>query len=364
MTDRSETASRRRPQAFRLDAGRAPEAAAAPFDVPPARAPVDIELQPDAYVREAERLSGSALGREEAAIEAAQRQGMRRRTRPGWGSLFWSALGGLVSLGFGLWVSRLVQDLFDRAPALGWVGVGLLGLLGAAVAGLAIREAVGVFRQTKVARLHAALAAARLTDDRAAARRHVGDLAALYTHRPETARGRADVAEAAQQIVDGADLVDVAERALMLPLDRLVRAEIATAAKRVSVVTAISPRAILDLVFVVAQLVRLIRRIAELYSGRPGLLGFLKLARSVGSHLAVTGGMAVGDSLLQQVVGHGIAAKLSARLGEGVLNGLLTTRVGLSAMAVCRPMPFGIGKPPGVKDVAPFLFGEGKSGPS
>ncbi len=116
----------------------------------------------------------------------------------------------------------------------------------------------------------------------------------------------------------------------------------------------------LDLVFVAGQIVWLIRRIAERYSGRPGLLGFLKLARSVGAHLAVTGGMAVGDSLVQQVVGHGIAAKLSARLGEGVLNGMLTTRVGLSAMAVCRPMPFGVGKPPGVGDVAPFLFkGEG-----
>ena len=50
--------------------------------------------------------------------------------------------------------------------------------------------------------------------------------------------------------------------------------------------------------------------------------------------------MAAGDSLLQQVVGHGIAAKVSARLGEGVLNGLLTARIGLSAMAVCRPMPY------------------------
>ena len=47
--------------------------------------------------------------------------------------------------------------------------------------------------------------------------------------------------------------------------------------------------------------------------------------------------MAVGDSLVQQVLGHGIAAKLSARLGEGVLNGLLTARVGISAMAGVAP---------------------------
>ena len=97
-----------------------------------------------------------------------------------------------------------------------------------------------------------------------------------------------------------------------------------------SLVTAISPRAILDVIFVVGRRsCGSMRRIAEIYGGRPGLLGLIKLARSIGAHLAITGGMAVGDSLLQQIVGHGIAARISARMGEGVLNGLLTARVGL-----------------------------------
>ena len=56
------------------------------------------------------------------------------------------------------------------------------------------------------------------------------------------------------------------------------------------------------------------------------------------------------------IVGHGIASRISARMGEGVLNGLLTTRVGLSALAVCRPTPFGVTKAPGVSEVAPFLL--------
>jgi putative membrane protein len=92
-----------------------------------------------------------------------------------------------------------------------------------------------------------------------------------------------------------------------------------------------------------------------------GLLGLVKLARSIGAHIAITGGMAVGDSLLQQLVGHGIASRISARMGEGVLNGLLTARVGLSALAVCRPMPFSVDKAPGVSEVAPFLFSKGET---
>ena len=356
MTEPPSDPLRRRPRAFRLDA---PERD--PGITQLARTgPVSVEPQEDAYIRETAMLAEAGLPDSEVAIEVAQAHGMERRRRGGWGTLFWSTLGGLVSLAFGLWVSRLIEDLFARAAGLGWFGVGLLALLGSAVLALAVREAVGVFRQTRVARLHRALAAARLADDRDAARTYVGEVAALYAARPETARGRAEVSRASREIVDGRDLIDLAEIALLRPIDRAIAADIAAAAKRVSLVTAISPRAVLDLVFVGGQIVWLIRRIAERYSGRPGLLGFLRLARSVGTHLAVTGGMAVGDSLVQQVVGHGIAAKLSARLGEGVLNGMLTTRVGLSAMAVCRPMPFAAEKAPGVRDVAPFLFkGEG-----
>ena len=212
--------------------------------------------------------------------------------------------------------------------------------------------------------MHVAFANARAADDRAAARRLVGQLVALYRNRPETARARAQVEEATRAIIDGRDLIDVTERALLRPLDDKAQGEIAAAAKRVSLVTAISPRAILDVVFVVAQIVRLVRRIAEIYGGRPGLLGLIKLARSIGAHIAITGGMAVGDSLLQQLVGHGIASRISARMGEGVLNGLLTARVGLSALAVCRPMPFSVDKAPGVSDVAPFLFSKGEPSPS
>ncbi|MDX7949686.1 TIGR01620 family protein [Lichenihabitans sp. Uapishka_5] len=342
---------RARPRAFRLDPqGQVAEAAMAqPVSKPPQ---IEIELQPDPY-----ELKPVALPVDEAVVEMAQRRGMLGWFRLGWGGLFWSALGGLVSLGIGLWIDGLIEQLFSRAAGLGWIAVALAALVVLALLALTIREVIGVFRQAHVAKLHAALAAAHLADDTDAARRLVGELAALYAQRSSTAAARAEITRTTGEIVDGRDLLDITERLLLHPIDAAVAREIAEAAKRVSLVTAISPRAILDLVFVVGQIIRLIRRVAELYSGRPGFLGFVKLARSVGAHLAVTGGMAIGDSLLQQVVGHGIAAKLSARLGEGVLNGLLTTRVGLSAMAVCRPMPFAAGPQPGVKDVAPFLFG-------
>ena len=67
-------------------------------------------------------------------------------------------------------------------------------------------------------------------------------------------------------------------------------------------------------------------------------------------------GMAATDSIIQQVIGHGVAAKLSARLGEGVLNGLLTARLGLAAMDVTRPLPFSALPRPSLNDLAGSLF--------
>jgi putative membrane protein len=40
-----------------------------------------------------------------------------RRRGLGLGALFWSGLGGLVSLGVGLAISKLIEDLFARAAA-------------------------------------------------------------------------------------------------------------------------------------------------------------------------------------------------------------------------------------------------------
>ena len=100
----------------------------------------------------------------------------------------------------------------------------------------------------------------------------------------------------------------------------------------------------------------MIRRLAALYGGRPGMLGMVRLVRHIIAHLTITGGMAAGDSLIQQFLGHGIASKLSARLGEGVLNGLMTARLGLAAIEVTRPLPFAALPRPVLSDIAGDLI--------
>lgn len=273
-----------------------------------------------------------------------------------WGTLFWTSLGGLVVLGTGLGIVSLIDDLFARSEGLGFLGLALTVLLVLASIVIAAREIAGLARLASIEDLHRRALGAIAADDRSQADAVVRDLVKLAHDNPHLARACAALRSHGSDIIDGADMVRLAERELMTPLDQEARRLVSAAAQRVSIVTAVSPRAVVDVLFVFAAAVRLVRQLARLYGARPGTLGMIRLMRHIIAHLAITGGMAASDTLIQQVLGHGIAAKLSQRLGEGVLNGLLTARLGLAAIDVTRPLPFTALPRPALGDLAKDLL--------
>ena len=273
-----------------------------------------------------------------------------------WGTLFWSALSGLVFLALGLAVTNLVEDLYARAPWLGAIGLVLAILAGLALLVVMLREIIGLARLATVESLRRRALAVIESDDRDGGRALIDDMLSLTRRIPRLARARARIEGHRADIIDGRDLVRMAERELMSPLDIEARRLVVSASKRVSVVTAISPRAAVDMVFVLINALGLVRKLAVLYGGRPGALGVLRLLRQVVSHLAVTGGVSLTDSVVQQVIGHGVAARLSARLGEGMINGLLTARLGLLTIDLVRPLPFHELPRPALNDLAGTLL--------
>ena len=274
----------------------------------------------------------------------------------GWGAMFWGGIAGLVLLGVGLGVTQLIEDLFARSESLGILGLASAFAATLALVVVASRELLALARLAAIEKLHERAAEVIVSDDHDESRAVVRDLLRIAHQNPQLARARAELTGHINDIIDGADLIRLAERELMTPLDTEARRLVSSAAQRVSLVTAVSPRAAIDIVFVFVAALRLIRQLARLYGGRPGALGMMRLLRHVIAHLAITGGVAASDSLVQQMLGHGLAAKLSQRLGEGVLNGLLTARLGLAAIEVTRPLPFVTLPRPVLTDLAKDLL--------
>jgi putative membrane protein len=281
----------------------------------------------------------------------------------GWlGRLAWGTGALFLSLALGLFAETVIADLFARFAWLGWAGVAVLCAFLVAVIAIVVREIWAVRRLRSLDRLRREAQAVLASDRRAEGRRIEAALQHLYAGRADLARARGELATQAHDIFDGGEIVRYAERTLMAPLDARAQALTAASARRVALVTAVSPRALIDVGFVIYESVRLAGAIAALYGARPGFFGFWRLTGAILSHLAVTGGLVLTDGLVEQLVGQGVAARLSQRLGEGVVNGLMTVRVGIAAMRVVRPLPFETRKPPVVRDFLADLVSTARAG--
>src|SRR5258708_31282348 len=134
---------RRRPAAFRLDdpnvvvkaeAGRTPRGTVKIMVEPEPELPATIEPDP------------------------LPRRGFA------WSTLFWSACGALAALGIAVSVIRLIEDLFSRNEALGWLGAALAAFAGLAFMAIVLREASGLWRLRNIETLRRRRAAAPARD--------------------------------------------------------------------------------------------------------------------------------------------------------------------------------------------------------
>lgn len=342
---------KRKPASFRMDQPEEEKASAKAVEAAPA-----AQRRPTA-IKDIAVVTPAAVDVFDLDSEAANEldaltppPALANRKKFSFATVFTGAIGVLASLALGLWADNLIRTLFERAPWLGWVALGVTILGALALIAIIVRETLALRRLASVQHLRDEAAKAASENDPVQAKAAVAKLVSIAETLPATAKGRALLHDLRDDVIDGRDLIRLTETELLRPLDRQAREMILAASKRVSIVTAVSPRALVDIGYVIFESARLIRRLSELYGGRPGTLGFLKLTRNVIAHLAVTGTVAMGDSIIQQLVGHGLAARLSARLGEGVINGLMTARIGISAMDLVRPFPFNAEKRPGIGD--------------
>lgn len=257
-----------------------------------------------------------------------------------------------LSLLLGMLVSIAAWDfatgLLARMPVLG-IGVALaMGALVLLALLIVLREAAAISRLSRLDRMRRNATQALADDSLPQARAALGQMVALYHGRADMRWHIERLSTRADEQFDAAAVLGLAETQLLAPLDRAAQAQIEAAARQVATVTALVPLALADVIGALVINMSMIRRIAEIYGGRAGLLGSWRLIRAVMAHLVATGAVAVGDDLIGSVAGGTVLSKVSRRFGEGVVNAALTARVGIAAIELCRPLPFAAQKRPGV----------------
>ncbi len=333
------TGKSRKPAAFRLDP--------APQPKKPKAEKTKAKRKPRALPAPEIRIEQDT---EETQLVPARQPaaGVARVVR--WALLLFSSLSLLFTLWAGLAVTGFIEDLFQRSEFLGWIGTGVLAVAVFALLAIILRELAGLLRLRKLDTIQRNAAFAVAGNDKQASASVLSALRRLYSGRPDTAWGLDRLNDSLDDIMDPADRISLAERDLMTGLDEQAGRIIARTARRVALITAITPVVALDILLVAMQNLKMLRAIATTYGGRPGTFGTFKLARMVIGHLAVTGGLALSDSLIQQFVGKGLIGRLSSRFGEGAVNGILTARIGLAALDLCRPLPFVTRPKPALSD--------------
>ncbi len=277
-----------------------------------------------------------------------------------WGNILFSAISTLIGLVVLGWITGYISELYQKNSVLGYISLAVVAVIGLAVLAIIIKEFWSMRRLKNMHKLRIDAELAIEKNDSKLAKDCVQGLEKILGHRKDLKWAFGRMKEHEGDIRSGREIITLTERELMKPLDIQARNIVANSARRVSVVTAISPFAFLDMGFVAYENLSMLRRLNLLYGGKPGTFSTFRIIGMIVGHLAIAGGAALAEDMMKHVLTHSMAAKLSAKLGQGLLNGGLTARIGIVATTLMRPLPYIERKPPNFKAMVKEVFRTGK----
>lgn len=136
------------------------------------------------------------------------------------------------------------------------------------------------------------------------------------------------------------EIMQLYSRNVLSQVDQKALKEIAKFSSESVVLVALSPIAVIDMLIMLWRNLRLVNKIASLYGLKLSYWSRVKLIKQVIINMAYAGASELVADLGADLLGAELLGKLSARMAQGLGAGMLTARLGLKAMHLCRPIPF------------------------
>ena len=260
-----------------------------------------------------------------------QALGARRSGLLAWG-LGGVALLSLLELGAFVW--RTLADSWW------WGGLWCVALVlfGAGLLRVIVREFCELVR-LKRRQDSQSQAQALQRDNLADGARHFCTRLAVQT-RAESTPGYARWLEQCESHHTASEQLQLYGQLVLSEADRRARACVMRWSGEAAVLVAISPLAMVDMLLILWRSVRMIDEVAACYGICLGYWSRIRLLRLIGRHMLYAGAAELITDVGLDWLGAELSARLSARLAQGVGAGLLTVRLGLQTMQLCRPIAF------------------------
>ncbi|WP_286233060.1 YcjF family protein [Thalassotalea sediminis] len=127
---------------------------------------------------------------------------------------------------------------------------------------------------------------------------------------------------------------------VITPADQKVLDKISKFSTEAVVLVSLSPIAIVDMGLMFWRNIKMIDEITNLYGLQIGYWSRIKLIKQVFVNMVYAGASELIADVGADLVGADLLGKLSARLAQGLGAGMLTARLGLQTMKLCRPIAF------------------------
>jgi putative membrane protein len=148
------------------------------------------------------------------------------------------------------------------------------------------------------------------------------------------------------------------ENQVLAPIDKLAIKQVSKNASAASVMIAVSPFALLDMLIVLWRNIRMMNQVSEIYGLQLGYWGRIRLIRKIFHTMLYAGAVEILSDAGNYALSAGITGKLSTRVAQGMGAGVLTARIGLKAISESRPLPWISQTKPGLSGISKQLLAD------
>ncbi|MBF0358192.1 MAG: DUF697 domain-containing protein [Magnetococcales bacterium] len=233
-----------------------------------------------------------------------------------------------------------LTEQFARSLVLGLAFALLAGGAGLALLILAFKEVVSLRSVKKVHNLQKQSRKLYRENSHGNGIRFSSGIMKLYKSRKDLDSGWQKFQDSTDSNFSDREVLSLFSNSVLIDLDKKAYGIVVNNSSVAALLTAISPMAWLDALLFFWRNVRMVRQIAICYGFRPGFIGSIVLIQEVLQGVVAS---ATADFITDEVadsVGSSVTAVLFAKAGQGMANGLLSARVGVQAMRLCRPVVF------------------------